>query len=71
MTEPALRDTTPYTLTADDVAARLGVTARRVRQIPAVDLPYLQLEARGLRRYARDDVTAYLERRIRGRAVDP
>jgi hypothetical protein len=50
-------------MTPADVAARLKVTARRVRMIPAHELPYRQLEARGRRQYAERDVAAYVERR--------
>jgi hypothetical protein len=50
-------------LRADEVARRLQVTARRVRMIPASELPYLQLEARGRRAYREPDVADYLERR--------
>lgn len=54
-------------LRADEVAARLRVSSRRVRQIPARELPYMQLEARGRRAYAERDVAAYLDRRtVRG-----
>jgi hypothetical protein len=48
---------------ADEVAARLRVSSRRVRMIPAAELPYVQLEARGRRAYAARDVSAYLDRR--------
>ena len=48
---------------ADEVAARLGVSARRVRMIPGHELPYVQLETRGVRKYAEPDVAAYLESR--------
>ena len=50
-------------LRADEVAGRLRVSSRRVRQIPADQLPYVQLEARGRRAYAERDVADYLERR--------
>lgn len=50
-------------LRAEEVAERLRVSARRVRLIPATELPYLQLETRGRRGYAARDVDAYLERR--------
>jgi len=50
-------------LRAEDVAARLEVTPRRVRMIPAAELPYLQLETRGVRKYDPRDVTAYMRRR--------
>ena len=50
-------------LRADEVAARLGVSSRRVRMIPAHELPYVQLEARGIRTYRASDVAAYLEAR--------
>jgi hypothetical protein len=50
-------------LRADEVAERLRVSSRRVRQIPADQLPYVQLEARGRRAYAERDVAEYLERR--------
>jgi hypothetical protein len=54
-------------LRADEVAERLRVSSRRVRQIPADQLPYVQLEARGRRAYAERDVAEYLERRtVRG-----
>jgi Helix-turn-helix domain len=46
-----------------DVAARLGMSARRVRTIPAAELPYVQLEPRGQRRYHPEDVARFLERR--------
>jgi hypothetical protein len=48
---------------AEEVAQRLNVSARRVRMIPARELPYVQLEARGRRAYAERDVAEYLERR--------
>ena len=50
-------------LRADDIAARLRMSPRRVRLIPAHELPYVQLETRGERRYRPDDVDAYLEHR--------
>jgi hypothetical protein len=50
-------------LRAEDVAQRLDVTARRVRMIPAGELPYLQLETRGVRKYDAADVERYLRRR--------
>jgi len=50
-------------LRAEDVAARLRISARRVRMIPAYELPYLQLTALGVRRYRPSDVARYLERR--------
>lgn len=50
-------------LRADEVASRLGVSARRVRMIPAHELPYVQLEARGMRKYTERDVLEYVERR--------
>jgi len=50
-------------LRAEDVATRLEVTARRVRMIPPAELPYLQLETRGVRKYDPRDVTAYMRRR--------
>jgi hypothetical protein len=48
---------------AEDVAAFLGWSRRRVAQIPASELPYVQLEVRGQRRYDPRDVARYLERR--------
>lgn len=50
---------------AEEVARRLQVSTRRVRQIPARELPYLQLAASGVRKYAESDVAEYLERRWR------
>jgi hypothetical protein len=50
-------------LTAEDVARRLGVSRRRVRLIPAAELPFAQFEARGVRRYAPADLERYIERR--------
>jgi DNA-binding transcriptional MerR regulator len=50
-------------MSTEEVARRLGVTAHRVRHIPARELPYRQLEARGRRAYAAGDVAEYLERR--------
>lgn len=52
-------------LNAEEVARRLGVSARRVRQISARELPYVQLEARGRRAYSPRDVDELLERRTR------
>lgn len=57
----------PKILTASEVAERLRVTARRVRMIPARELPYRQLEARGRRQYVESDVAAYVERRTQRR----
>lgn len=51
-------------LRVPEVAARLGISASRVRMIPASDLPYVKLDPeRGWRAYAEGDVAAYLERR--------
>jgi len=50
-------------LSSQEVARLIRRTPRRVRQIPARELPYRQLEARGRREYLEDDVAAYLERR--------
>jgi DNA-directed RNA polymerase sigma subunit (sigma70/sigma32) len=50
-------------LTSSEVAERLRVSSRRIRQISARDLPYVQLETRGRRAYAERDVLEYLERR--------
>lgn len=50
-------------LRADEVARRLRVSSRRVRMIPADQLPYVQLEVRGRRAYAERDVAEFLERR--------
>lgn len=50
-------------MNAEEVAQRLRVSARRVRMIPAAQLPYVQLEARGRRAYAAGDVARYLETR--------
>ena len=52
-------------MSADEVAVRLEMTGRRVRMIPAGELPYLVLEARGHRRYDPRDVEAYVRRRTR------
>lgn len=60
-----------HVLTAEDVATWLGVTPRRVRQIPEGELPYLQLGARGPRRYDPADVERYLAARLRGLAALP
>lgn len=57
--------TNPYTLSADDVARQLRVSARRVRMISAAELPYVQLEERGRRSYRSSDVSAYIERRTK------
>lgn len=48
---------------ADEVARRLRVSARRVRTIPAAELPYVQLDERGVRRYSRRAVERYIEAR--------
>lgn len=56
---------TPYQLSGEDVAELLGVSARRVRQIDATQLPYLQLAERSPRRYRLADVERYLEARRR------
>lgn len=56
-------ETTGQLLKASEVARRLGVSSRRVRQISARELPYLQLASSGTRKYAAGDVAAYLERR--------
>jgi len=50
-------------LSAAEVASRLAVNVRRVRMIPARELPYVQLAASGTRRYEARDVAEYLERR--------
>lgn len=52
-------------ISAEEVAHRLGGkwSSRRVRMIPASELPYVQLEARGRRAYVARDVDAYVERR--------
>jgi hypothetical protein len=47
-------------LSADEVASRLEVTGRRVRMIPATQLPYLVMEERGHRRYDPRDVDRYV-----------
>jgi len=55
-------------LDLEGVARRLGVSIRRARSIPPEELPYLQLERRGHRRYRLEDLERYLERRtVRGR----
>lgn len=59
-----------FDLTAEDVARKLGVSARRVRQIEAGELPYLQLGEHGPRRYRSTDVERYLLDRIRGRTAE-
>ena len=54
-------------LSARQVADLLLVNVRRVRAIPARELPYVRLSAAGTRKYAERDVAEYLERRtIRG-----
>ena len=50
-------------LTADEVGVRLEVSARRVRMIPAAELPYLVLVEGGPRRYTPADVEVYVRRR--------
>jgi hypothetical protein len=50
-------------LNASDVARLLAVSERRVREIPAAELPYVALTEHGRRRYVESDVLAYLERR--------
>lgn len=52
-------------LSADEVGIRLEVTGRRVRMIPAGDLPYLVLQERGVRKYDPRDVDAYVRRQVR------
>ena len=52
-------------LSTQDVAARLGRSTRRVRQISADQLPYVQLEAGGWRAYDPADLERYLETRKR------
>lgn len=56
-------DASERLIRADELAARLRVSSRRLRMIPASELPYVQLESRGRRAYAEPDVAAYLERR--------
>jgi len=56
-------DAAPRLLNAAEVARRLAVNVRRVRLIPARELPYVQLAASGTRKYAEHDVAEYLERR--------
>jgi len=53
----------PRLLSAAEVAQRLAVNVRRVRLIPARELPYVQLAAAGTRKYTEADVATYLERR--------
>lgn len=48
---------------APQVAALLGMSPRRVRLIPAYELPYLQLTERGTRQYDPVDVRRYIDRR--------
>lgn len=50
-------------LRMDEVAARLRVSVRRVRMIPASELPYAQLETRGRRAYRVGDIERYLDTR--------
>ena len=61
--------TTLRRLTAEEVGIVLNVTPRRVRMIPAGELPYIQLEPRGRRQYEQADVRAYLEARRIGRVT--
>jgi hypothetical protein len=56
-------DDEPRLLDTSEVALRLRVSANRVRHISASELPYLQLDARGLRRYRPRDVERYVEAR--------
>lgn len=65
-----MADTTPTRgrlLSADEVAARLDMSGRHVRRIPAGQLPYLVLQDRGHRRYDPSDVETYVRRITRGR----
>lgn len=50
-------------LHASEVAKLLRVSTRRVRMIPAAELPFVQLEVKGRRAYFSQDVAAYVERR--------
>lgn len=51
-------------LTATEAAEALGLHNNTVKKIPPGDLPYMRVNARGDRKYARDDVAAYIERRM-------
>lgn len=51
-------------LSADEVAVRLECTGRRVRMIPAGELPYLVLAQGGPRKYDTRDVESYVRRRM-------
>lgn len=53
-------------LTSTEAARRLGVSPRTVKRLPASQLPYFRLNARGDRRYPR----AELERFIRERTLE-
>lgn len=45
------------------VAELLGLHRDAVKNIPASELPYFRVGTRGDRRYARADVSSYIERR--------
>lgn len=47
----------------EDVARRLGVSVKRVRDIPPDELPYVQLTTRGARLYRPADLERFLMRR--------
>ena len=54
-------------LTVEDVAMRLECSTRRVRMIPAGELPYLAMDARGVRKYDPADLDRYVRNRtVRG-----
>ena len=53
-------------LHAHEAAEALSVHVNTLKRIPPSDLPYFRLGSRGDRRYRRQDVTAYIARRLVG-----
>lgn len=49
-------------MTATEVSIHLGVHNNTVKKIPASELPYFRVGARGDRRYHMEDVEAYMLR---------
>lgn len=51
-------------LSVNETAEVLGVHNNTVKRIPASELPYMRVVARGDRKYWFEDVNAYIERRM-------
>lgn len=51
-------------LNVTETAQALGLHNNTVKRIPASELPYMRVVARGDRKYWFEDVNAYIERRM-------